>query len=157
MILRGKRCDFMNSVNKIFSNIIDIVVGMIVICIFLNCGIREAYADDNDTNFALKHSIEASIYKTDTYETGGAGEPLTQSGGTINKWLYKDSRYLQIEVNVDAKAFDSQVHVVEVKVETPLYVKNDLTVVPTGFSKVECISNNTTFIINIINHLIKIS
>ncbi|MBE5934559.1 MAG: hypothetical protein E7262_02055 [Lachnospiraceae bacterium] len=97
-----------------------------------------AYADilsGTGMDYLIKHNISARLYDTNAYSGGGEGIALSNSGATVEGWDYKKSKYLQIDILVDASP--DEVHVVELKLAPIFYIASDIDEIPAGYSKVE--------------------
>ena len=120
-----------------WSRLILFVFVMGVITIFMN---DYAYADIG-MDYLIKHNLSAKIYETNEYSAGGEGVILSNDGSTIEGWDYDESRFLQIDIFVDASP--DEVHVVELKLAPIFYNAGDIDEVPAGYSKVERVNNSS--------------
>ena len=113
------------------SRLVLFVFVMGVVTLLMN---DYAYADIG-MDYLIKHNLSARLYDSNGYSADGEGVVLSNSGAIIEGWEYTESKYLQIDILVDASP--NETHIIELKLAPIFHIANDINEVPMGYSKVE--------------------
>ncbi|MBQ9011659.1 MAG: hypothetical protein IJ093_03320 [Bacilli bacterium] len=87
---------------------------------------------------APNYDMDATLYDSSLYASGGTGTPLTEGGNTVSGWLYDTSKYLQINPSVPA---DGNTYTVTIKLPQEFYAVTSSLSTPVGYSNVEFTKN----------------
>lgn len=115
---------------KIISSLTAIVSLIIFIISFKT--LNKSLAEEE------KYYLNAILYNTAQYASGGTGTKLTESGITISNWDFNTSKYLQIDPKVPA---DGNIYKVQIILPQEMYIVGTELTAPAGYSNVEFVKN----------------